>query len=324
VLGLVCDVKKNLSAGIKKFKPIMLVNTVGPFQGSNYDIVKMCLSNKVHYIDLADGRDFVANISQFNNEAKKSGIGIISGASTVPTLSSAVLEKYKNNFAKLDSLHYSISPGQKAERGLATTKAILSYVGKQLKPVLNSQVKRYGWQDIYCQLYPQIGRRWMSNCDIPDLDIFPKLYKIKNIRFSAGLELGVLHIGLWLLSLIVRIGVPVDLSKYSSLLLKMSNYLDLFGTSDGGMHMIMQGQDQHGDHKTIKWFIIAKNGDGPEIPTIPAVILVKKLFNGSFNYKGAMPCVGMIKLSEYLAELACYNIKTYCSETTNSLLSKDY
>lgn len=45
---------------------------------------------------------------------------------------------------------YGMSPGQKTTRGgIATIKAVLSYIGK---PIKNSEKKTiYGWQNLYSQ-----------------------------------------------------------------------------------------------------------------------------------------------------------------------------
>jgi hypothetical protein len=288
----------------------VVVNTCGPFQMSDYGIARTCIASGVHYIDLADGRDFVVGIAKLQKEATERGVAVISGASTVPALTSAVIEYYLPQFSEIDALTFGITPGQKAERGLATTQAILSYVGKKLKPCAGFKL-RYGWQDLYQQSYPEIGNRWMANCDIPDLDLLPEKYGIAKIQFSAGMENPVIHLGMWLMSWCVRLGAPIDLPKHASALLRLSNWFDAFGTADGGMHVILEGKDRSGRPISKKWFIVARDGDGPYIPTVPAVILAQKILTGKLSVRGAMPCVGMVTLDEYLHELRGLNINTY-------------
>jgi len=286
----------------------VVINTCGPFQLCDYSVAETCIKFKVHYVDLSDGREFVTGISSLNTKAKEAGILVVSGASTVPGLSSAVLEKYQDEFSEIESLKYGISPGQKANRGLATTKSIMSYVGKPLKPFAGNN-KAYGWQDIYRQVYPELGTRWMANCEVPDLDLLPEHYGIKSIRFSAGMELSFMHLGIWFMSWLVRLGLPLNLPKRSAFLLRASDWFDILGSPDGGMHIIMNGKDKNGNPKEIKWFVIAKDGDGPQIPTIPAIILAKKLVAGKLNETGAKPCVGLVLLDEYLKELEEFNVQ---------------
>jgi len=309
--SLCLDVNKDFAENLVKIKPFIVINTCGPFQAQDYSIAEACIKSSVHYIDLADARDFVNNITELDRAAKNNNCLVVSGASTVPCLTAAVLDNYKEQFSVINSLVYGITPGQDAPRGLATTQSILSYVGKPLKPFAGGNEQVFGWQNIYRQMYPVIGTRWMANCDIPDLDLLPKLYNIKSIRFSAGMESWVIHLGIWLLSWFVRLGLPLNLAKHAKFLLKLSKFFDWLGTDKGGMHMIIKGNDKSGKPLEVKWFIIATRGDGPHIPTAPAIILTKKLYQDQIKTRGAGPCIGMISLQEYLDELKNYSIKVF-------------
>ncbi len=308
------DAGKSLSHQLELLKPTVVINTIGPFQSADYAIAEVCIAHQVHYIDLADARDFVTGIVSLNAKAQEQNVLVVSGASTVPGLSSAVLEHYKNQFSVIESLHYGVSPGQKAPRGLATAQSILTYLGKPLKPWQDDRRIYYGWQNVYRQSYPELGKRWMANCDIPDLDLFPPRYNIHQLHFSAGMESGVLHLGMWLTSYLVRFGLPLNLSKHAKSLLSFGHLFDVFGTTSGGMHMILRGIDQEGKPLTIKWFIIAKDNDGPQIPCVPSIVLSKKIIRGEMNLVGAMPCVGLVTLEEYLKELEGFSIKQVVSD----------
>jgi hypothetical protein len=305
------DIHSSLEKHLQLIKPAVVINTCGPFQNANYLVAKTCIANKAHYIDLADGREFVTNISNLDNLAMSQNVCVFSGASTVPGLSSAVLEHYQSEFSDISSLKYGISPGQKAERGLATTKGIMSYVGKPLKPFASIVDQPYGWQNIYRQQYPGLSKRWMANCEVPDLDLLPNKYGIKQIQFSAGLELSFMHLGLWALSWVVRMGIPLPLMRLAPSLLSISNWFDLFGSADGGMHMIISGKNKDGQPHTRTWFIIAKDGHGPHIPTIPAIVLAARLARGESLPSGAMACMGLVSLEEYLAELDNFAVEVF-------------
>lgn len=305
------DIQENFENHLRMLKPYIVINTCGPFQSRNYDVARCCIQERVHYIDLADGRDFVCGISTLEALAKANQVCVISGASTVPGLSSAVLMHYQQQFSSIASLRYGITPGQRAPIGIATAQSILSYLGRPIK-TLSGPIIRYGWQNLYRQAYPEIGHRWMSNCDIPDLDLFLQYYHIPDIQFSAGMENSLVHLGLWGLSWLVRWGVPLSLQKHAKLLLDIKALMNLFGTDNGGMHMIIKGNDKNEKPLTIKWFMIALRGDGPQIPCVPAIILTRKLLSNTMTSYGAKPCVGLISLQEYQEELKDYAI--HCVE----------
>ncbi|MDC7674679.1 saccharopine dehydrogenase NADP-binding domain-containing protein [Asticcacaulis machinosus] len=315
VAAALINIDDGLVEALKNLPPKVVVNTIGPFQGQDYHVARACIAAGVHYIDLADGREFVAGIASLDEEAKAENLCVISGASTVPGLSSAVVERYRHRFNEIETMMYGISPGQKAERGLATTKGILSYVGKKLKPARGQVGARYGWQDLYRQTYPELGGRWMANCDVPDLDLLPEAYDIKSIRFSAGLEHPLLHLGLWSLSWLVRIGLPIKLERHAALMLRMSDLFNGLGTADGGMHVVLRGTASDGQPREVRWFIIARNGDGPQIPCVPAIILARRLAQNDRAVAdigtGAKACVGLVNIDDYLTELSRFDMKTH-------------
>ncbi len=160
----------------------------------------------VHYIDIADGRSFVEGITSLDENAKKQNILVISGASSVPCLTAALVDHYKNEFETLESLDYGITTAQKTARGLATTAAILGYTGKPFQTIINDrQATIYGWQGLRVRKYSKQGWKLLSYCDVPDLVLFPKRYpELKTLRFYAGLEIAFVHFALWSCSWLVR------------------------------------------------------------------------------------------------------------------------
>jgi hypothetical protein len=305
------DAESGLDRHLRRLRPSVTINTCGPYQTKNYDIAEACIASGSSYIDLADARDFVTGITSLHDRAEGAGVSVISGASTVPGLSSAVIEHYRQEFTRIESLRMGISPGQRAERGLATTQAILSYIGKPLGPAGRDQAVRYGWQDLYRQPYPELGPRWMANCDVPDLDLFPERYGINAIQFSAGMELAPIHFGIWAFGWLTRLGLSIDWPRHAKTLLGASNWFDRFGSDAGGMHVVMRGEGTNGAPHERSWFIIAKNGDGPQIPCVPAILLAKKLALRQPVPTGAMACVGLVTLEDYLEELKIFAVRTY-------------
>ncbi|HEX4859784.1 MAG TPA: hypothetical protein VFV07_01020 [Rhizomicrobium sp.] len=291
------DVHRELGARLDALAPKVVVNTCGPFQMSGYDVAEACIARRIHYIDLADGREFVKGITVLDAAAKASGVSIISGASSVPGLSSAVIEHFRHEFERVDEIDFGISPGQQTPRGLATVTAIMTYVGKAFHGV-------HGWQDVHRRAYPTLGKRWMANCDIPDLDLLPARYGLKRVRFFAGSELGFLHLNLWFLSWLVRLGLPLNLPRRAALMLRISNLFDGFGSANGGMHAILRGGGRE-----RQWYLIARSGHGPQVPCVPAIVLAGKLMGNVGLAPGAYPCVGLVSLDEYMAELSGFDIE---------------
>ena len=304
------DIHDDFSGSLQTIKPDIVIHTSGPFRAQSYDVANACIDYGAHYIDLADGRDFVAGINALHEKAQQAGVVVISGASSVPCLTSAIVDEFITEFTALDSLYYGISTAQKTTRGLATTAAILGYTGKQFSTLVAGKIKNiYGWQGLKAHKYSTLGRRLLGHCDIPDLALFPQRYPtLKTIRFYAGLEIKFIHLILWSLSWLVRIGVISSLKPSASLLLRLSFLFDWMGSADSGFYMELSGTGHKNDKKTILFELIARSGDGPYIPCMPAILLAKKLADEQIVERGAYPCVGFISYREYLDALKALDI----------------
>jgi hypothetical protein len=308
-----------LSNSISGCDPDIVVNTSGPFQaqynknqssenqysqGKQYAVAKVCLEQGRHYIDLADDRQFVSQFKErFDTKAQRKAIVMVTGASSVPSLSDAVIRNFISRFAALDTINFGISPGNHTERGKGTVASILSYAGQPFKTVINGHCQSvYGWQGLSRYDFgPPIGKRWVCNCNIPDLELLPDLYpQLKNIRFKAGLELSLLHGGLWLLSFISRWGLVKNWQRYTNILIRMSEWFIRFGSSTGGMYVDLIGTNKQQKPLKIQWQLIAQDGTGPNVPVIATELIIQKIVAEKIQ-PGATPCVGLFNLEEFFA-----------------------
>ncbi len=305
------DIQHQLEESLDKIKPDIVIHTSGPYQTQDYTVANACVKQGCHYIDLADARDFVAGISKLNTAAQAKKILICSGASSVPCLANAIINNYQSEFEKITDLDYAISTAQLTNNGLATTTAGLSYAGKPFYTLRNGKNELvYGWHNLRSRKFWGLGTRFLGNCDIPDLTLFPERYPtLVNIRFQAGLELKFLHLILWMFSGLVRSKLCPDLQNFAPLMLKISRLFDSFGTDNSGFYMEIKGLDKKGKPARRMFEMLARHGDGLYIPCIPAIILSKKLAKGTLNVVGALPCLDLISLDEYLNELKGLDIK---------------
>ncbi len=308
--GHAIDIYGDVDQALARIAPDIVVHTTGPFQSQDHRIARACISRGCHYIDLADARDFVATIGHLNDQAAAHGVLVVSGASSVPCLTAAVIDSYLPAFARLDAVDYGISAAQHTNRGLATTSAVLSYVGKPMTMLRDGKMKTvYGWEDSHAEYFPGLGWRLFGNCDIPDLELFPQRYPtLKSMRFSAGHELMLLHAGTRLLGALVRAGVIGSLTNHAETLLRLAFLFDRFGSGRSGFHMILTGIDHQGKAKRARFMMIARSGHGPFIPCMPAIMLAGQLARGKIVQRGATPCVDLINLDAYLAALVGLDI----------------
>lgn len=304
------DIQTGLPELFPQARPDIVIHTAGPFQEQDYDIARACIENSCHYIDLADGRDFVSGIRALDSQAKEKNTMVCSGASSVPALSAAVIEEYKPAFKTLHIIEYGISTAQKTGLGLATAQAVMNYAGQPFKTLIDGEMKIvYGWQNLNYHRFAEIGPRAFGNCDVPDLQLFPEIYPdLRTLRFYAGTELSVLHLGLWALSWPVRWRWIKTLAPWTGPLLKSARKFDRFGSGSSGFYMILQGTDRENRPQNLLFELTAKQGHGLNIPATPAILLAKKLAADRIPYKGAKACTGLLTLKEIMEALTPYDI----------------
>jgi len=185
---------------LKRLSPEVVIHCAGPFQGQDYRVASATTSVGAHYIDLADGREFVAHFAECNDSAARvAGLLAVSGASTLPALSSAVIDHLVGRFARLREIQIVIAPAQRAPRGAATIAGVFSYVGMPFNWLSGGEwVTAYGWQDIRRVLIEGLGTRWAAACNVPDLELFPARYpSVQTVEFRASLEVPLQHGALW-------------------------------------------------------------------------------------------------------------------------------
>src|SRR5207244_956949 len=145
-------------AKLHALRPNLVIHTSGPFQGQDYHVASAAIDAGAHHIDLADGRAFVAGITNLDAVAREHGVVVVAGASTLPALSFAVVASLLPSFSRMDSIDICIAPGQKTPRGRATMEAILSYCGHPFRELNDGAWRQvYGWQGLRRWRHPELG-----------------------------------------------------------------------------------------------------------------------------------------------------------------------
>ena len=301
--------------------PTVVIDAVGPFHQRSHVLPRGCAAAGIHCVDIADNRRHVGAIGELHSLARDSDALIVSGASTVPALSTAVVDELSRGLSRLLSIDVGISPGHRAPRGLATVQSILSYCGLRI-PAFSAgrPTTEYGWGGLHRQRYPApVGARWLSNVDVPEREIWPTRYRgLQSLRVAAGLEVGVLHLALTTASTLVRLGALRSLVPHARSMMRVADAFDSLASDAGAMHVQVVGENEQEQLLRRTWIVVAERGDGPQIPATPSAVLVKKLLGidgyAALTTRGASPCVGLLSLDEIIAELAGYAIRTELHE----------
>lgn len=302
------DRNGDVESQIREINPSLVVDATGPFQiygADPYRVVKACIALSVDYMDLADGSDFVKNIRQFDEQAKKQNIYVLSGVSSFPVLTAAVVRKLSKGLNKINSIKAGIAPSPYAGVGLNVIRAITTYAGKRLSLTRNGQPS-FGYaltetmrHTISPPGYLPLKNTLFSLVDVPDLQILPELWpKLDSIWMGAGPVPEILHRMLIGLSWMVRIKLLPSLLPFASLFHFVINIVR-WGEHRGGMFVLIDGFDSNGKKIERSWHLLAERNDGPFIPSMGMEAIVKRSLSGKNLAVGARPATQDLELEDY-------------------------
>jgi hypothetical protein len=311
-LGLTAEHARRIDADeprlgtlLRKLGVNLVIHTAGPFQGQDYHVAQAAIEAGSHYLDLADGRAFVCGITRLDAAARAAQVAVISGASSLPALSSAVADVYLPAFGRLESIRTGISSGGLVP-GAASVRAVFGYCGQPIRALENGQwIEATGWLDRQAHTFPRpVGERLFGRCDVPDLTLLPARYAgVKTVSFHAGVATDT---GQKLVEWIARqvqsgrLKSALPLAGFFSFLARR---LQPLLSDTGGMYVKLEGVDNAGVTLKLVWQLLAGDNHGPYIPCAPAIALTQKIAAGSGPPAGATPCLGLLTLDEILDAL---------------------
>ncbi len=302
-LGVAADRNAELASLLGTLRPDLLVDAAGPFQDSDYRVPTACIAAGVDYLDLADARAFVCGIGGLYAAAIAANVVVISGASSVPALSGAVLRELCTDLETVDSVGMAISASNRATAGASVASAILSYAGKSLKLWRGRKWQTaYGWQSFRRITFEIAGvptiKRLVALADVPDHDIVPdRLPGKPATSFFAGPEFAFQLRSIALLGWLVRLGWLGSLAPLAKWLLPLQRMTGWAGSDRSAMLVETKGR-RDGKPAAICWTLIADRGDGPEIPVLAAQLLARRLALKDIG-PGAQDAGAMLSLPEF-------------------------
>jgi NAD(P)-dependent dehydrogenase (short-subunit alcohol dehydrogenase family) len=308
-------------ATLRDLAPEIVVDAAGPFQGSDYALAKACIAYGIHYVDLADAREFVTEIGTLDAEAVQAGACVVSGASSVPALSGAVVRELTAGLDRVTAVEIAISASSRATVGVSVLKAILGSVGKPFDVWSGGRWKRqHGWQSLRWERFQlpsgkSIGRRLVAPVDIPDLALLPERVAGRPaVVFRAGTENRAGMALLWIAAQLVRSGLLRSLRSAASPLARLHHLLGRrFGSDRSGMIVRVFGIGR-GRRYERRWTLIAEHGYGPEIPTLAAALIVERICAGLME-PGARDAGAVLHLEDFDAAFSGPAVEAERQET---------
>jgi Domain of unknown function (DUF4166)/Saccharopine dehydrogenase NADP binding domain len=298
----------DVEAKLASLRPQIIVDASGPFQSYGarpYRIVEACIAERVNYLDLADGSEFVAGIAAFEERATAAGCFVLSGVSSFPVLTAAVARSLSSHMTRVDTIRGGIAPSPYAGIGANVMRAIAGYAGQavRLKREGKLATGRPLLEHMRFTIAPP-GRlplrdRLFSLVDVPDLIALVTLWpEAKTIWMGAGPVPELLHRALVAFAWLVRLGLVRTLSPLAPIMHFVSHHLR-WGEHRGGMFVEVEGASASGSRIRRSWHLLAEGDDGPLIPSMAVEAVIRAIRQGRAPAPGARAAVRDIELFQY-------------------------
>lgn len=287
-------------------RPDLVVDASGPFQHygqSRYAVIEACIAAQIDYLDFADAADFVFGVSQFDARARQAGIFVLSGVSSFPVLTAAVLREISKTIS-IEKVEGGIAPSPFAGVGLNVIRAVVGYAGGPVSLLRDgrtasgtgiAETRRY---TVAVPGHLPLRNLLFSLVDVPDLQVIPPEYpELTDIWMGAGPVPEPLHrmlIALARARAFLKLPSLAPLSRLCYLVLNRMKY----GEHRGGMYVRVSGHSD-GQPAQRSWHLLAEGDDGPFIPSMAIEAIVRKMLAGTRPAPGARPATHSLELADY-------------------------
>jgi Domain of unknown function (DUF4166)/Saccharopine dehydrogenase NADP binding domain len=323
LLPMVFDRDGDVEAQLRALAPHVVVDATGPFQAYGddpYRVVRAAIALGIDYLDLSDGAAFVKGIAQFDAEARQRSVVVLSGVSSFPVLTAAVVRRLARGMARVDAVIGGIAPSPYANVGINVIRAIASYAGKPVALIRDGRpATGYALVDAHRYTIAPPGRLPLhpvrfSLVDVPDLQVLPGLWpSLRLVWMGAGPVPEIWHRVLNALAWMVRLKLLPSLLPFAGLMYRAINVL-AWGEHRGGMFVAVEGIDAAGNTIERSWHMTAEVDDGPMIPSMAAEAIVRHTLAGRRPVTGARAAASDLDLEDYDALFARRRIATGCRQ----------
>lgn len=309
----------DVEAQIGWLEPDIVVDASGPFQSYGadpYRVVRGALAAGADYLDLADSTEFVVGVSQFDDAVRASKKFVLSGASTFPALSGAVVRALASDLTSVERIIGGIAPSPYAGFGYSVIQGVLSYAGKPVGIVRDGQpTTAPGLVDSRDYTITQPGNvpmltRQFSLIDVPDLELMETEWpQAGEVWFSVGTVPTVMFKVLNTSARLVQ-GKLLPSLRFLAPIVHWAVNSVRWGEHRGGMFVRLYGRNADGGLCRRRWHMIAEGGNGPYVPAMAAAAIISKCLEGVPPQPGARPASDELELDDFAPFFAQREIST--------------
>lgn len=269
------------------------VNCAGPFSTMAPVLPETCLAAGVHYVDIADDRDWVARLRGMDGPFRERGLLAAPGCSTLPGISGALAVNAAARLPSVQRARVTLFIGNRNPKGEAAVRSASAQLGRPFQAPQGKLVGLRGPETV--EIPPPFGLRTVHDFDSPEYDLFPDLIGAREIRVKVGFEARMASASF---AVLARLGPRIG----GGLTRAMTPFAQLasgFGHSGGSVLVELFAPD--GARAST---LIGGPREGQRMAALPAAFVAHDLYKGTLNGQGSKTAYEALGAEPLLRRLA--------------------
>lgn len=263
----------------------VLVNAVGPYRYDPAPLVGACVERGIHYVDLAEGPQFLGSVRAGAEGAAVAGVAVVPGCSTVPGL----VELIARPFFELpgaESIAAWLSMGSANAVSGALLEGLLAPLGRGAPDGVRYfggvETRRIADRSLSFGRHPG----GLSGAPLP-------------VRLHVGFDRAVLVYALRAVAPLLGRLSGSSVARLARVWAPLAALARPFGTSRG----VLRVEALDGAGRALATVEVEARADGLDVPAWPAVWVVRRLLQAAPAGGGVLSLADLVPRDEALAEL---------------------
>lgn len=166
----------------------LVIHCAGPFHYRDEMVLKTCIDEKVHYIDVSDHRSFYQKLIPYKEAAIHAGVTAVLNTGIFPGISNSIVRQGVEQLDTAETIHLSYVVASSGGAGITVMRTTFLGLRNPFDAWLNGQWKTvlpYTEREVvqFPKPYGKTGVYWF---DMPETYTFADSFKVRNVITKFG------------------------------------------------------------------------------------------------------------------------------------------
>ena len=166
----------------------LVIHCAGPFHYRDGRVLKHCIKEKVHYVDVSDHRSFYEKVIPWQEEAVAAGITAVLNTGIFPGISNSMVKQGVEQFERAKKIHLSYVVAGSGGAGVTVMRTTFLGLRKSFNAWIDGkwqQISPYTAREVI-QFPPPYGKTGVYWFDMPETYTFADSFDVDTVITKFG------------------------------------------------------------------------------------------------------------------------------------------